>query len=159
MPAQAGLHAPLFAERLSIPWHWWLIGAVGVLLGGAEIFAGFNWHVALLVYAVLGIPVLVLLIGMGRGRVVVDAAGLHAGGRTLPATDIAGATVHDERQTRLRLGPQADPRAHVVSRGFVKTSVEIAPLDEGSVPYWLVSTRRPDALVEALREAVRQARS
>ena len=95
----------------------------------------------------------------GRTMVRVDAEGLHAGGSLLPATDIAGATVLDGPQTRLRLGPRADPRAYVVARGFIKQSVEVAPLDERAVPYWLVSTRRPDELVEALRSAVLQARA
>ena len=157
MPAEPGLH-PLFGERLSVPRRWWPIAAVGVLVAGAEIFGGFGWRVALVVYAALTVPVVSLLVAMGRTRVVVDEAGLHAGGRTLDATDIAGATVLDQAQTRLRLGPRGDPRAHVVARGFVKSAVEVAPVDEHEVPYWLVSTRRPDELVEALREAVRRAR-
>jgi hypothetical protein len=158
MPADTGVHAPLFAERLSIPRRWWLIALVGVLVAGAELFGGFGWRVGVVVYAALGVPMLALLLSMGRTTVRVDEAGLHAGGELLPATDIAGASVLDAHQTRLRLGPGADPRAHVVARGFIKQSVEVAPLDERTVPYWLVSTRRPDALVEALRTAVVRAR-
>ena len=158
MPADTGSHAPLFAERLSIPARWWLIALVGVLVAGAEVFGGFPWWVAVATYAGLGIPVAAMLATMGRTTVRVDEAGLHAGGELLGATDIAGATVLDAAQTRLRLGPRADPRAHVVARGFIKQSVEVAPLDERAVPYWLVSTRRPDELVEALRTAVTRAR-
>lgn len=158
MPAQTAVHAPLFVERLSIPRRWWLIALVGVLVAGAEVFGGFGWWVAVVVYAALGLPTLALLVGMGRTVVRVDEAGLHAEGRTLEATDIAGATILDAQQTRLRLGPAADPRAHVVARGFVKQAVEVAPIDERAVPYWLVSTRRPDELVEALRAAVLRAR-
>jgi len=158
MPADTGFHAPLFAERLSIPARWWLIALVGVLVAGAEVFGGFPWWVAVVTYAALGIPVAALLLSMGRTMVRVDEAGLHAGGELLPAMDIAGASVLDAQQTRLRLGPAADPRAHVVARGFIKQSVEVAPLDERAVPYWLVSTRRPEDLVEALRAAVARAR-
>jgi hypothetical protein len=158
MPADTGAHAPLFAERLHVPRRWWLIALAGVAVGGAEVFAGFDWRVAVVVYLALGVPVVALLVGMGRTRIVVDDDGLHAGGRTLPPEEIAGATVLDARQSRLRVGPQADPRAHVVARGFVKQSVEVAPLDDHEVPYWLLSTRRPAELVDALREAVRRAR-
>src|SRR4051812_8717994 len=158
MPADTGFHAPLFAERLSVPRRWWPIATVGVAVAGAEVFGGFGWRVAVVVYLVLAVPVLALVVGMGRTTVVIDDEGLHADGRTLPATDIAGATVLDAPLTRLRLGPRADPRAVVIARGFVKTSVEISPIDERSVPYWLVSTRRPDDLVAALGEAVRRAR-
>jgi hypothetical protein len=159
MPADTGSHAPLFAERLTIPARWWLITLVGVVVAGAELFGGFGWRVGVVVYAALGVPMVALLLSMGRTMVRVDAEGLHAGGSLLPATDIAGATVLDGPQTRLRLGPRADPRAYVVARGFIKQSVEVAPLDERAVPYWLVSTRRPDELVEALRSAVLQARA
>lgn len=158
MPADTGFHAPLFAERLSIPARWWLIALAGVVVAGAELFGGFGWKVGVIVYAALGVPMLALLLSMGRTVLRVDEAGLHAGGELLPATEIAGASVLDAQQTRLRLGPAADPRAHVVARGFIKSSVEVAPLDERAVPYWLVSTRRPDDLVEALRAAVVRAR-
>lgn len=149
----------MFAERLTIPARWWLITLVGVVVAGAELFGGFGWRVGVVVYAALGVPMVALLLSMGRTMVRVDAEGLHAGGSLLPATDIAAATVLDGPQTRLRLGPRADPRAYVVARGFIKQSVEVAPLDERAVPYWLVSTRRPDELVEALRSAVLQARA
>ena len=158
MPADTGFHAPLFAERLSIPARWWLITLVGVLVAGAELFGGFGWRVGVVVYAALGLPMLALLLSMGRTTLRVDDEGLHAGGETLAVGNIAGASVLDAQQTRLRLGPAADPRAHVVARGFIKQSVEVAPLDERSAPYWLVSTRRPDELVEALRTAVVRAR-
>jgi hypothetical protein len=158
MPAETAVHAPLFTERLSVPGRWWPIAFVGVVVAGAEVFGGFPWWVAVGVYFGLSVPVLSLLLSMGRTTVVVDAAGLHAGGRTLGAFDIAGVTVFDAAQTRLRLGPRADPRAHVVVRGFVKTAVEVALVDEREVPYWLVSTRRPADLVEALGETVRLAR-
>src|SRR3954447_13822949 len=72
MPTDGPSHAPAFEERLSLPWQWWLIAGVGVAVGEAEVFAGFSWQVALIVYAVLGLPVLALLLGMGRVRVVVD---------------------------------------------------------------------------------------
>src|SRR3954451_3792496 len=159
MPAEPPIHPPLFVERLSIPARWWPIALVGVAVAGAEGFGGFPWWGGGITYVALGIPVLALLVGMGRTAVVVDGAGLHAGGRTLAATDMAGATVLDAQHTRLRLGPRADPRAHVVTRGFIKQAVEVAPIDEREVPYWLVSTRRPDDLVDALREAVRSARA
>src|SRR3954453_21829658 len=105
MPADTGFHAPLFAERLSIPARWWLIALAGVAVAGAELFGGFGWKVGVVVYAALGVPMLALLLGMGRTMLRVDEAGLHAGGELLPATEIAGASVLDAQQTRLRLGP------------------------------------------------------
>ena len=158
MPAEDGSDAPYFAERLAVPWHWWPIGVIGVALGGAEVFAGFDWRIAVGVYLVLGLPVLAILIGLGRSRVTVDARGVHAGGRTLAAADIASVTVLDERATRARLGPAADPHAYAVTRGFVKTSVELTPVHPDAAPYWLLSSRRPTELADAVRTAVLPAR-
>lgn len=156
MPAAAARNArnaPEFTERLSVPKRWWLIAFVGVAIGGAEVFAGFTWQVAVIVYTVLGVPVLVLLITMGRAVIRVDADGLHAGGRTLPLADIAAARPLDARETRHRAGPGADPAAHTVTRGFIRESVLIRPSGDDPTPYWLVSTRHPDRLVAALARA------
>src|SRR4051812_29808487 len=120
MPAEPPIHPPLFAERLSIPARWWPIALVGVAVAGAEVFGGFPWWVAVITYVALGVPVLALLMGMGRTAVVVDGAGLHAGGRTLAATDMAGATVLDAQQTRLRLPPGSAPPAHPGARGLLQ---------------------------------------
>jgi DUF3093 family protein len=154
MPAEDGRNAVLYSERLSLPLSWWVITAVIVLVGGAELWAGFNWRIALLVYLVLGGGAYALLRAMGRGQITLDAEGLHAGGRTLPLDDVAAARVLERQETRLRLGPGGDPRAHVVMRGWLKESVEVTPLHDAEVPYWLLSTRRADELVTALRSAV-----
>jgi Protein of unknown function (DUF3093) len=56
-------------------------------------------------------------------------------------------------------GVDLDARAWTVVRGWIDPVVRIPLTDpDDPVPYWLVSTRRPDALVEAL-EAARLAAS
>ena len=68
---------------------------------------------------------------------------------------IAGARALDADQTRRRAGVDADARAHLVLRPYVATAVEITLDDPADpVPYWLVSTRRPDALAAALERLV-----
>jgi hypothetical protein len=57
-------------------------------------------------------------------------------------------------ETRRRAGVEADARAHLVLRPYVKTAVEITLNDQDDpVPYWLVSSRRPQQLATAQREA------
>jgi hypothetical protein len=154
MPPAPAANAPFFAERLKVPRRWWAIATVGVAIGGAEVFGGFDWRVAAVVYAVLGIPTLVLLIGLSRTSITVDADGLHAGGRTLPLSEVTAARTLDARETRYMLGPGGHPAGHVAGRGYVKTAVLVRPADDATTPYWLITTRRPDELVTVLERAV-----
>jgi hypothetical protein len=147
----------LFRERLRVPARWWAIATAGVAVGGAEVFAGFDWRVAVLVYLGLGIPTVALLLATGHLTVVVDGAGLHGAGRTLPTGSMTGIRPLDPAETRRFLGPGADRAAHMVARGYVKEAVVVRTNRGEPEPYWLVSSRRPDDLVAALEQARRAA--
>lgn len=155
MPRNEVTHAPLFRERLYVPLRWWVIATLGVAVGGAEVFAGFNWRLAVLVYAALALPTAAILLATGHLTVTVDAAGLHERGLTLPPEDMVEVRRLDAELTRRQLGPAGDREAHLVARGYVRESVAIRTTEESGVPYWLVSTRRPDDLIAAL-ESVRR---
>jgi hypothetical protein len=156
MPGNGDSHAPLFRERLYVPLRWWLIAAVGVAIGGAEVFAGFDWHLIVLIYAVLGLPTAALLLATGHLTVTVDADGLHARKETLPPAAILQFQRLDHAQTRRQLGPAGDRAAHLVARGYVSESVAIRTAEDAGTPYWLVSSRRPDELIAALAQVQRQ---
>ncbi len=153
MPGNGAPDAPFFRERLYVPLRWWVIATLGVGIGGAEVFAGFHWHVALVVYAVLGIPTAALLLATGHLTVTVDAGGLHARGTTLPAAQMLETQRLDRVQTKHQLGPGGDRSAHLVARGYVDESVAIRTPEESGVPYWLVSSRKPAELMAALAQA------
>ena len=58
------------------------------------------------------------------------------------------------KRTRRRAGVEADARAHLVLRPYVASAVEITLDDPADpVPYWLVSSRRPQELAAALTRA------
>jgi len=150
MPPEAARDTPIYRERLSVPLRWWFIAAAGVAVGGAEVFAGFNWRVALIVYAALAVPMTALLWGMGSTTITVDASALHAGKRTLPVDEMSAVAVLDRDETRRWLGPGGDPAGHVVARGFVHEALLIRLVDPSTTPYWLVSTRHPQQLLSVL---------
>lgn len=150
MPGNGDSDAPLFRERLTVPLLWWVIATLGVGIGGAEVFAGFRWNIVVLVYAVLAVPTAAILLATGHLTVLVDARGLHAAGKTLPAGAMGEIRRLDAQQTRRALGPGADRTAHMVARGYVAESVAIRTPDLPDCPYWLVSSRRPDELAAAL---------
>jgi hypothetical protein len=143
-----------YEERLRVPWWWWLAG-------GLLVFAVF---VVYLVWTPLGIAVAVgaalatlFVLGLwryGTVRVRVDEAGLHAGRATLPANSVGEVRAVDDAGRRRLLGPEADARAHVLVRGYVPGGVYVQVVDAASMaPYWFVSSRRPEALADALTRA------
>jgi hypothetical protein len=135
---------------------WWVIAFFGVAIGGAEVFAGFDWHLVVVVYAGLGLPTAALLLATGHLTVLVDAAGLHERGRTLPPQAMVEIRRLDRDQTRRQLGPGGDRGAHLVARSYIPDSVAIRTAEETGAPYWLVSTRRPDDLMAALAQVQKQ---
>lgn len=153
MPGNGAADAPFFRERLYVPLRWWVIATLGVAFGGAEVFAGFHWRVAVVVYAVLAIPTAALLLATGHVTVTVDATGLHARGRTLAVAQMLETQRLDRDKTKRQLGPGGDRTAHLVARSYVAESVAIRTTEDTGVPYWLVSSRRPDELMAALGQA------
>src|SRR3954464_3617086 len=107
MPGKGEPHAPFFRERLFVPFRWWVIATVGVAIGGAEVFAGFDWHIIVLVYAALGLPTAGILLATSHLTVVVDAAGLHERGNTLPPAQMTAVRRLDPAETKRMLGPGA----------------------------------------------------
>jgi hypothetical protein len=120
------------------------------------VFAGFHWQVALVVYAVLAIPTAAILLATGHLTVTVDASGLHERGRTLPTEQMLETQHLDREHTRRILGAAGDRTAHLVVRSYVADSVAIRTRGDSEVPYWLVSTRRPDDLMAVLAQVREQ---
>jgi hypothetical protein len=150
---------PTHDERLRVPWTWWPVVVLIVLFGALEVGSGFSFVVL--------IPVAVFLVGFfivplllsGRARVQLSDGVLHAGKADLPVMQVTSITALDRDQTRLRLGPQADPAAHTVVRGWIGSSVMLGLANPDPVPYWVVSTRRPEELVSAIKQSRNQIRA
>jgi hypothetical protein len=76
------------------------------------------------------------------------------GRATIEHAYIAAARPLNAEETRRRTGVEADARAHMVVRPYIKTAVEITLNDpEDPVPYWLVSSRHPQQLAAAMQDA------
>ena len=57
---------------------------------------------------------------------------------------------------RLQAGRDADARAYLLLRPYLKRGVRIDLTDPSDpAPYWLISSRRPDGLAAALAKAGR----
>jgi hypothetical protein len=142
-----------FRERLHVPAVWWLLAAgfaVSVLLA-IGLYVGPLWGIGA---TMASLAVTAALFVRSAVRIVVDDASIRVGRALIEHRYIAAAQALDADQTRRRAGVEADARAHLVLRPYVRTAVEITLDDPADpVPYWLVSTRRPEALAAALGAA------
>nr|WP_253942600.1 DUF3093 domain-containing protein [Nocardioides sp. zg-1230] len=105
------------------------------------------WSVTAVAMAVL----VALFVSYGRPRVSVDGTTFRAGRAHIPLELVGPATALDADGVRRQAGVDADARAYLLLRPYLKRGVRVDIADPADpTPYWLVSSRRPDALVSAL---------
>jgi len=143
----------LFRERLTVPVIWWLLAglfALSVLIAVGA-YLGPVWGVGtglatMLVAAAIFVSAAIVI--------SIDSREIQIGRACIEHAYITASEALTAEQARQRAGVEADARAHLVLRPYIKTAVEITLDDpDDPVPYWLVSTRRPQQLAAALREA------
>jgi hypothetical protein len=142
---------PRFDERLSVPL-WWYLPALGLaVLLGAEVHMGYPGIRSWIGYAITIPLCLGAMVWLSRVRVQVTDGELRAGEARLPLRHVGQVDVVPRAGKQVALGPELDPAAHLVHRAWVGPVVRIEVTDpDDDTPYWIVSTRDPDALVAAL---------
>ncbi|MEV7328493.1 DUF3093 domain-containing protein [Micromonospora sp. NPDC093244] len=152
---------PAYAERLDLPWWLWLAGLVAAALLAVEIWMGAPGVRAWLPFAVLLPATAAGLWWLGRIRVAVVDAELRVDDARLPVRFVADVVPLDAAGRREVLGVGADPLAFVVQRPWIGGAVQVVLDDPADpTPFWVVSTRRPVELAEAVlaaRDALRLA--
>lgn len=144
----------LYDERLRVPLRWWVQATMFLATIWLAFVVALPAAVAWAATAVLGVLVLALFLGYGAAKVRVVDGVLHAGRARIPAALLADPTPLDAEQTRLLAGRDASAHAYFLLRPYLKRSVRVTVTDPADpAPYWLVSTRRPAALAEALASA------
>ena len=143
----------LYRERLTVPLLWWLL-AVGFavsMLGAFGFYLGWRWGVGT---ALASLAVAVAIFQSSAVLITVEPTRLRVGRAVIEPDYLAGCRPLDAAETRRRSGTEADARAHLVLRPYVRTAVELTLDDPADpVPYWLVSTRQPQRLTEAVERA------
>jgi hypothetical protein len=143
----------LFRERLTVPVIWWLLAglfALSVLIAVGA-YLGPVWGIG----TALATMLVAAAIFVSAAIVIsIDSWEIRIGRACIEHAYISSSQALTAEQARRRAGVEADARAHLVLRPYIKTAVEITLDDpDDPVPYWLVSTRRPQQLAAALREA------
>jgi hypothetical protein len=143
----------LFRERLTVPVMWWVLAALfslSVLIAVGS-YLGAIWGVGTSVATLL---VAAAIFGSASIMISVDEEEVHVGRASIEHAYIAACRALDAEEAKRRTGIEADARAHLVLRPYIKTAVEIILEDPADpVPYWLVSTRHPQRLAAALEDA------
>lgn len=149
-------NAPVYAERLAAPWWWWPFALLVAGIVAAEVHGGVAGLLSVLPYAICFPLTVAALLYLSRAQIVLTAGGLlTVQGARIQVDHLAGGTAYDPETSRVLLR-RADPLAFTSIRPFVGTGVHLEvddPADD--TPYWLVSSRRPEALLRSISEVRR----
>ena len=141
-----------YAERLTVPLRWWVQGTMLVASLWLALIVAIPEAVAWSITAGAGVLMVALFVAYGRPQVAVADGVLRAGRAHIGLEHVGEVTALDAEGVRRQAGVDADARAHLLLRPYLKRGVRIDIDDPADpTPYWLVSCRRPDALVTAVR--------
>jgi hypothetical protein len=142
----------IYRERL-LPGPMIFVITALVIPASLLVFLPINLTIGVICAAVLYIGCVVLLV-IGSPRIEVTDAKLIAGRASLPLPNIGDAEGYFGVEATQQRGPKLDARAWLVIRGWISPVVKVGVNDANDpTPYWLVSTRHPAALIEALAKA------
>jgi len=149
--------APTYSERLWAPPWLWLVAALWPLMLGIAYGYALSPEVGIAVTLLLTVLVVAGLFKVSA-QIELTPVGLHVGRAFLETEYLGSIAPLDTERTRQAMGPDADARAFVATRGWIRESVLVTVNDSRDpTPYWLVSTRRPQQLAAAVN-AVRTVR-
>lgn len=138
-----------YRERLSPPVTVFLASAL-LLPATLLVFLPINVGVGVAMAIVFYVAAVLALL-LGSPVLTIDDEGFSAGRARLHAHEIGDVTAYRGAAATAQRGPLLDARAWTLFRGWVKPVVRIELTDESDpAPYWLVSTRRPDEIVDRL---------
>jgi hypothetical protein len=142
----------IYRERLwASPWVF--IATALVIPASLLVFLPIN-AIAGVVVAIVLYAAVVILLAIGSPVVEVTPTSLAAGRARLPLDLIGSVTAYRGDDATAQRGPRLDARAWLLIRGWVSPVVRVELLDPNDpTPYWIVSSRTPEALVSAITAA------
>ena len=146
-----------FRERLW-PSPWLFIATGLVIPASLLVFLPINPAAGVVVSLVLYAGCVALLL-VASPRIEVTEDTLIAGKALLPLHVIGTAESFEGPEATAERGPRLNANAWLMIRGWIDPVVRIELVDDGDpTPYWLLSTRRPQALIDALEETRKRTR-
>jgi hypothetical protein len=145
-----------YDERLTVPLRWWVQGSMLVASLWLALVVAVPGAVAWSVTAVALALLALLLRGYGSTRIVVADGTLRVGRAQIEARHLGSVDALDADEARRAAGVEADARAYLLLRPYLSRAVRVEITDPADpAPYWLVSTRHPEALAGAVDQLPR----
>ena len=140
-----------YQERLGVPLRWWVQGTMLVASLWLAVIVATPAAVAGTVNAIAMLLMISGLLAYGGVRLTVADGVFRAGRAHIDGRHLGTVEALDAEQTRRTAGPEANARAFLVLRPYLKRAVKVEITDPADpTPYWLVSSRRPEDLAGAL---------
>ena len=142
----------LYRERLW-PAPWLFISTALVIPASLLVFLPIDSRVGVIAAIVLYAGCVVALL-LGSPLIEVTETEFRAGRARLPISVVGAITAYRGDEAQLERGRRLDARAWLLIRGWISPVVKVEVVDERDpAPYWLVSTRQPDAVIDAVAQA------
>lgn len=140
-----------YSERLYVPLRWWVQATMLLASLWLAFVVSMPWWAAWSATGLLVVITVGLFLSIGQARVAVSAGVLYAGPAHISVDLLGPVEALDPDETRRVHGVDADARAFLLTRPYLKRSVKVVVADPADrTPYWLVSTRHPRRLAAAL---------
>lgn len=142
-----------YHERLYVPWWYLICAAIVIALLGYELGIAVQ---NTLIHSLLYIPLIVIAIwiiwGLSSGKIgITQDQTICVGKAKISAQYINKAFIVQPEMKSAALGRQSDPLAYIYHKGWVKPMILLILDDpQDPTPYWIFSTRRPEALRKQL---------
>jgi len=142
----------LYREKLW-PAPWLFFATALVIPASLLVFLPIDFRVGIVTAIVLYAGCVAALL-LGSPVVEVTETEFRAGRARLPLEVVGAVTGYRGDEASLERGRHLDARAWLLIRGWISPVVKVQVADETDpAPYWLVSTRQPDAVIDALVRA------
>jgi hypothetical protein len=143
-----------YRERLW-PAPWLFLSTALIIPATLLVFVPINFSVGIVAAIVFYLACVGALL-LGSPVIEVTGEDFRAGRATLPLSIVGSVEGFKADEATLERGQRLDARSWLLLRGWVSPVVKLENLDpRDSAPYWLVSTRHPEAVVAAIDEAKR----
>jgi len=146
------VEATAYDERLGVPLRWWVQGTMLVAALWLALVVALPGPAAWVCSGIALALLAALLLSYGGARVSVADGWFRAGRARIEGVHLGRVSALDPEETRRVAGPEADARAYLLLRPYLKRAVRVEIADpDDPAPYWLVSSRRPEELARAVQ--------